>query len=111
MQYRIPSNEYPIWFIFNLDNVSLTVEKSCYVTKGSEIERLIDLIMQRNEYKELAAAGYNRSRESLIREWKGHNLLLNLNIAPSHTESTDFENNQNFFLKAGYWILSLFYNK
>lgn len=48
------------------------------------------------------------NRESMINEWRGHNLLYNLHLFRSHTKDVDINKNP-WYLKAGYWILSKLY--
>lgn len=51
----------------------------------------------------------NRKWQSLLNEWKAHNILFQLGLFKSHTRSVDFENNPKWYFTLGYWILSRFY--
>lgn len=50
-----------------------------------------------------------RSMMSLVCEWRAHNLLYKLGIKKSHTITVDLESNQNKYMTAGYFLLSLLY--
>lgn len=50
-----------------------------------------------------------RSTASLVREWRGHNMLYDLHIMRSRTADVDFEAEQPWYLSAVWAILSAFY--
>ena len=52
-----------------------------------------------------------RSRKSIIREWKAHNICYNLGLFRKSAQHTDIEAKQSLFHKICYFILSLFYWK
>jgi len=52
-----------------------------------------------------------RSRKSMIREWKAHNICYNLGLFKKSAQHTDIEAKQSLFHKICYFILSLFYWK
>lgn len=47
-------------------------------------------------------------KDTMINEWRGHNLLYNLHLFRSHTKDVDINKNP-WYLKVGYWILSKLY--
>ena len=49
-----------------------------------------------------------RSRVSILREWKAHNVLYKLHIFRKSTAHTDIETHQGLFYKICYLLLSLF---
>ena len=52
-----------------------------------------------------------RSKNSLLREWKAHNVFYALHIARKSAMHTDLEYKQSLFHKISYFIVSLFYWK
>lgn len=46
--------------------------------------------------------------DTMINEWRGHNLLYNLHLFRNHTKDVDINQNP-WYLKVGYWILSKLY--
>ena len=50
-----------------------------------------------------------RSRKSLLREWKAHNVFYALHIARKSAMHTDLEYKQSLFHKISYFLVSLFY--
>ena len=51
-----------------------------------------------------------RSMSSLVNEWKAHNLLYDLHLFRSHTKNVDL-NDEPWYRRTIYWILSKFYIK
>lgn len=51
---------------------------------------------------------WNRSIQSLKREWAAHNLLYSLNIRREKTKDVDFDYPQGFFHRFAYFILGSF---
>lgn len=71
-------------------------------------DRMIDYISYyRRMYPKNSV--WNRSNESLIHEWRGHNLLYDLHLFRSHTADVDFEYPQKWYCKVVWAILSVFY--
>ena len=52
-----------------------------------------------------------RSRKSIIREWKAHNICYNLGLFKKSAQHTDIEAYQNLIVKFSYFLLSLLYRK
>lgn len=50
-----------------------------------------------------------RSIKSMIREWRGHNLLYSLGLWKARTKDVDLNYPQGWYEKVGYFILSIFY--
>lgn len=51
----------------------------------------------------------NRSIDSMINEWRVHNLFYSLSIKKDRTKSVDLDINQPWYIKLGYKVLSIFY--
>jgi len=49
----------------------------------------------------------SRSIRSIIREWKAHNILYKWNIRREETAHVDFELDQKFIYKLGYFFICL----
>lgn len=50
-----------------------------------------------------------RTINSLIREWRSHNLLYSLHIERDRTKDVDLNIGQKWYYKVCYFILSIFY--
>ena len=71
--------EDPNMVIFN----SYKIQEDAYQT---QILKILNL------YEELYPSDWNRSIESMKREWKVHNLFYHLRYKQSHTKDVDFNN-------------------
>lgn len=88
---------------------TLSIPESYKIHKKSDMNDALNEIRHDNE-----AAHYNilkRTNKNMIREWRSHNLLYDLNIARRRTAQVDFEYPQKWYYKLAYGILSLFYWK
>lgn len=52
---------------------------------------------------------YSRSVQSWINEWKAHNLLFKLGVAPARTRDVDLNEDETMLRRVGYFLLSLLY--
>ena len=95
--------------IYDIDNLNIHIEDSWVVSDSHSIKNAVTAIMQTDCFKLLAAAGYTRTKESLIREWKAHNLLYTLGVAQAQTKSVDLDQKEPWYRLLGYFILSLVY--
>lgn len=50
-----------------------------------------------------------RSKKSMIREWKAHNLLYKLGIEKDRTRNVDLNINQKWYVNWAYFLLSCLY--
>lgn len=89
--------------VFNDD--CMTIYNSYKVKKSSEINEFMDELI----HKAPINVFNSRSVNSVIREWKAHNLLYYLKLFPERTKHVDVEYIQKWYFKVGYFILSLFY--
>lgn len=86
---------------------TFTIKNSSQIKTRKEMEKLIKyyrLIEPDNQ-------ALQRSINSLIREWCGHNLLFDLGLFHSHTQDVDFESNPKWYFSVIWFVLSLFYWK
>lgn len=86
----------------------VTIYDSYKVKETKDMERLIQQI--RYDYLLNDYIVNKRSMSSLINEWKAHNLLYDLHLFRKHTKDVDLDN-ELWYRKIIYWILSKFYIK
>lgn len=67
-----------------------------------------DVIDGIKSYAHLTNVACERSNFSLISEWKAHNILYYLGIMKNRTKDCDL-NDEKWYKKVGYFILSIFY--
>ena len=53
---------------------------------------------------------HSRSISSMVNEWSTHNLLYNLGIQMYRTKDVDLNINQKWYIKTGYFLLSIIYS-
>lgn len=94
--------------IINIENLNIHISNS-YQFNSKEMNKILDYIMNKEYFKILAAAGFTRTKKSMLKEWKAHNLLYNLGYKKERTGSVDLNQNESFKRRIGYFILSLFY--
>lgn len=109
--FDVVSTNYNLQVIINIDHLNIHITNSYQVKSGKEMEQIIDMIMNKSYYQQLTAAGFTRSKGSLLREWKAHNLLYNWGYEKERTGSVDLNQNESRCHRIGYFILSLFYWK
>ena len=107
--FDLVSTTYSLQVTINVEALNIHITNSYQVTNSKDIEQIIDMIMNKSCYKYLAAAGYTRTKESLIREWKAHNVLYRWGVAKERTGSVDLNQNENIFRRITYFFLSWFY--
>ena len=62
--------------------------------------------MEYEYFERIAAAGYTRTKESLIREWKAHNVLYRWGYEKERTGSVDFSQYESRGRRVAYFFLS-----
>lgn len=102
------SSEINSQTIVNIENLNIHISNS-YQFNSKEMNKILDYIMSKDYFKMLTTAGFSRSKKSMLREWKAHNLLYNLGYEKERTGSIDLDQNESFSRRIGYFILSLFY--
>ncbi len=71
------------------NNPDMRIYNSYKITSLEEQEEIIDILLR---YEEEFESDWDRSKESLQREWAIHNLLYELGIKPKNTKHVDFDN-------------------
>lgn len=94
--------------IVNIESLNIHITNS-YQFNSKEMNKILDYIMNKDYFKMLTTAGFSRSKKSILREWKAHNLLYNLGYEKEKTRSIDLDQNESYSRRIGYFILSLFY--
>ena len=93
----------------NIEALNIHIKDSYKIYSSKEMKKILEKIMNMDVYKELAAAGFARSKEGLIREWKAHNVLYHIGYHPESTGSVDLNQGESIKRKIGYFFLSLFH--
>lgn len=89
--------------IVSLYENSLTIYDSYKIKNYKHMKEVLQWISSHEEFN------IKKPMWLLIAEWRTHNLLYKLNIQKERTKHVDLDNNQDWKLKLGYTILSLFY--
>jgi hypothetical protein len=93
----------------NIESLNIQIKDSYKIKKTGNIKAVMDLIFQSNAYEKLAAAGYTRTKESLIREWKAHTVLYRWRYKTEQTGTVDLNQNETRGRRILYTILSIFF--
>ena len=94
---------------FDFDNLNIQIKDSYQITNKRDIETIIDIIMYNSNYKKIAAAGFTRARQSLIREWKAHNVLYYWGYKKEQTGTVDLNQHESRGRRLAYFFLSFFF--
>ncbi len=92
----------------NIDNNNITIYSSKDVKSITEMNIIINHILNKYSYK-FNINNSNRTRFNILNEWRTHNLLYDLRLFRNHTKDVDLEYNQNNILIILYSIFSIFY--
>lgn len=96
--------------IVDIEKLNITITNS-YQFNSKQMNDILDYIMNKDYFKILAAAGFTRSKESLLREWKAHNYMYKKGIRIERSKSVDLNQNESTYRRLGYFLLSLFFYK
>ena len=92
------------------DPLNIKVKDSHLLKTKKQISEALDKILSYEKpMSEMRAAGYNRTKASMLNEWAAHNVLYNMGYKEDHTKDVDMESPESFWHKIGYWILSWFF--
>ena len=80
--------------------------KNSYAITGKNISEWVEIIKTFGEQNGYA---YSRSAQSWAEEWKAHNFLFKLGIAPNRTKDVDLNESETPLRKLGYFLLSKLY--
>ena len=86
----------------NITQGNVHIHDSYKVKTSKEIALVVDCILEADD-----GILKTRSKKSIIREWKAHNVLYGLRVMRKSTAHTDIEANQDAFHRIGYFLLSL----
>lgn len=87
------------------DESFITIYDSSKIRKVSHMKEVLDWLKS----IELTNKILQRSEYLLLAEWKGHNILYDLNFKPTHTEHVDFDIKISSIELLAYIVISLFY--
>lgn len=98
-------------------DVSITYEASKWYS--SENVKIIDSYLIKDDAIKFAFIDsikddgllLERSYESLIREWKAHNILYKFGLFKTKTKDTDLEENECWLRRFGYFIITLIFKE
>ena len=107
--FDLVSTTYNIQVTMNIEDLNIHIKNSYQVIYSKDIEQIIDMIINKSCYKYLAAAGYTRTKKSLIREWKAHNVLYRWGYEKERTGSVDLDQNESRGRRIAYFFLSWFF--
>lgn len=94
--------------IINVETLNITITNS-YQFNSKEMSTILDYIMNKDYFKILAAAGFTRSKTSLLREWKAHNYMYQKGIQIDRTKDVNLNQNESTYRCLGYFFLSILY--
>ena len=103
------SKDANVKVIFDYDNLNICIENSWQIVRPIAIEELVERIMESDLFAKMWRLGYTRTKESLIREWKAHNILYRWGYEKERTGSVDFSQYESRPRRIGYFILSILY--
>ena len=87
-------------------NLNIHIQDSWKIDNAKELNSVIDDLMKGERFTKLAAAGYTRTKASLIREWKAHNVLYRWGYEKERTGSVDLDQNESRKRRIAYFFLS-----
>lgn len=99
-------NDKIITIIINYNDIMIYNSKD--IKSITEMNKVITHIFNKYNYK-FINNNSNRTKFSLLNEWRTHNLLYDLNLFRNHTKDVNFEYNQNKILAIIYTFFSIFY--
>ena len=109
IEFTICSNKFNLKVKIDYKNLNIHIQDSYQMTNAEYLKVAINDILGSVYFEKLTAAGYTRTKESLIREWKAHNVLYRWGIAKERTGSVDMSQNESRFRRFCYFFLSWLY--
>jgi hypothetical protein len=101
------SSDWNIQIIMDIEGQNIHIHNSHQVTKVQDMKMIIDTIMGKSFYAKMTDADFNRTKASMIREWKAHNILHKWNYQVYRTRSVDFNQNESVWRRFCYFFLSM----
>jgi hypothetical protein len=93
------------------NNPCVHIKNSYDIQDESTMRAILGYIHSLDEYKKLKEYGYDRTLESELKEWQGHNALYQLRYQQSRTGSVDIDQKEPLWRRILYAILSIFTKK
>ena len=89
--YELTDNPYDVFVLDrrSKNNPNMKVCNSCRILSVEEQQEIIDILLR---YEEEYPSRWERSKESLQKEWLVHNLLYSFGIEIERTRDVDFDN-------------------
>lgn len=109
IEFTIASYCWNLTVQIDYDNLNIQIKDSYRINSAIDLEIAVNDIMGSVYFKKLAAAGYTRTKKSLIREWRAHNVLYRWGIAKERTGSVDMSQHESALRRFCYFFLSWFY--
>lgn len=91
--------KYPSIEIFKFEH-NICIKNSISILEDKDKEEILDIIL-------MVYPDYPRTKKSMFREWKSHNILHQRGIKKDSTKDVDFEDKPKLFFKIGYFLISL----
>ena len=107
--YTLASGNTILKVTFDYDNLNIHIQDSYQIEDKKELEKAVDHIVESACFETLTGIGYTRTRNSLIREWKAHNVLYRKGHEQKRTGSVDLDQHESCIRRIAYFFLSLFY--
>jgi hypothetical protein len=105
--FDMGSPEWSIQVIMDVEGQNIHIHNSYQVTKTSDMEMILSTIMSKSFYTKMTEAGFNRSKDSMLREWKAHNVLHKWNYEVNRTKSVDLDQKESMWRRICYFFLSM----
>ena len=103
--FDMGSPEWSIQVIMDVEGQNIHIHNSYQVTKTSDMTMILETIMGKSFYAKMTEAGFNRSKSSMLREWKAHNVLHSWNYEVDRTKSVDLDENESGWRRFCYFFL------
>lgn len=91
---------------------AILTEENTHIVDSCEVkskEEIMDYLTQLRENASPEMAINQRSMESLVDEWRAHNLFYGLHVFRSRTHDVDLERHQNWLRETFCRVVSFFY--
>ena len=91
---------------------AILTEENTHIVDSCEVrskKEIMDYLTQLRENASPEMAINQRSMESLVDEWRAHNLFYGLHVFRSRTHDVDFERHQSWWREAFCRVVSFFY--
>ena len=99
--------EWSIQVIMDVEGQNIHIHNSYQVTKTEDMKMILETIMGKSFYTKMTDAGFDRSKGSMLREWKAHNVLYQRNYEVNRTKSVDLDQKESIWRRFCYFFLSM----